>query len=192
MMGSLDSEQTVLPLAADSQAVYASGHLLFVREGTLMAQPFDAKALTLGGAAFSVAEQVASDRNNGIAAFDASENGVLTYRTGASAGNMQLTWFDRTGKILGTIDQPGAYNSVTLSPDGARVASSRIDSTGNEDIWVDEFARGTSTRLTFDPARTTCRSGRPTERASCGVPPGTDAPTSIRRHRTARAATKPS
>jgi serine/threonine protein kinase/Tol biopolymer transport system component len=152
MMGSLDSEQTVLPLAADSQAVYASGHLLFVREGTLMAQPFDAKALTLGGAAFSVAEQVASDRNNGIAAFDASENGVLTYRTGASAGNMQLTWFDRTGKILGTIDQPGAYNSVTLSPDGARVASSRIDSTGNEDIWVDEFARGTSTRLTFDPA----------------------------------------
>ncbi|MEQ1731200.1 MAG: hypothetical protein ABL982_22755, partial [Vicinamibacterales bacterium] len=68
----------------------------------------------------------------------------------------QLTWFDRSGKVLGLVEQPGQYESVVLSPDGTRLAFDRIDSkarTGTEDLWVHEFARNTTTRLTFDPAR---------------------------------------
>jgi hypothetical protein len=50
------------------------GHLLFVREGTLMAQPFDSKRLELAGEAVPIAEQVATSITRG--AFSVSTTGV--------------------------------------------------------------------------------------------------------------------
>ena len=154
-------------LAASLPAAYAtsgydkgSGHILFLRESTLMAQPFDARKLALTGDANVVAEPVASAQ---LGFFAASANGVLAYR--AAAGGLavrgQLTWFDRAGKSLGTVGEPGLYNTVALSPDGTRAAVSRNDpeasressgtgANGNVDIWLHEFSRGTSTRFTFD------------------------------------------
>jgi hypothetical protein len=80
-----------------------NGHLLFVRTGTLMAQPFDAKRLELSGQAVPIAEQVAVSAGSN---FSMAPTGVLAYRTGGGAGQQQLTWYDRQGKTLGTVADP--------------------------------------------------------------------------------------
>jgi len=157
--GSLDakpSEQSSkLLLPTRFGAVYAPpsgagrGNLLFLRDGTLMAQPFDTGRLELTGAALPVAENVGAFLNGGY--FGASAT-VLAYQNGTPGGT-QLTWVDRQGKPIGTTSETSLDLSVALSPDGARAATTRGDvSLINADIWITEFARGTSTQLTFDPA----------------------------------------
>jgi eukaryotic-like serine/threonine-protein kinase len=125
-----------------------SGHLLFVRNGTLMTQLFDARRLELGGEPVTMAEQIGSYREFGF--FSASTNGILVYRTGSAGGTSQLTWFDRQGKVLGTVGDPGVYISLSLSPDGTRAAISRNNpQNGVRALWLVDFSRGTSTRFTF-------------------------------------------
>jgi Tol biopolymer transport system component len=127
------------------------GQLLFMRDGTLMAQPFDARRLELSGEPITVAEQVGAFLYGGL--FSTSANDVLVYRTGGGGGASQLTWFDRQGKVLGTAGEPGTYYTLGLSADGMRVAVSRFASPSpNLAIWVLDLSRGTSTRFTFDPS----------------------------------------
>jgi dipeptidyl aminopeptidase/acylaminoacyl peptidase len=124
-----------------------SGHLLFVKEGVLMAQPFDAGALRLTGVAARVAElNRVPEWNN----FSVSDDGTLVYRRGISqrTQNSELTWFDRSGKALGTIGPAGQYQTPELSWDGKFVAFSR-----DRDIWVMDLERGSTTRLTLDAAQ---------------------------------------
>jgi eukaryotic-like serine/threonine-protein kinase len=121
------------------------GQLLFMRDGTLMAQPFDTRRLELSGEAVTVAEQVGAFIDGGL--FSASANGVLVYRTGSVGGASQLTWFDRKGKVLGTAGEPGTYINLALSPDGTRAAVTRSDLSGA--VWLVDFSRGTTTRFTF-------------------------------------------
>ena len=147
-------------LATTSGPVYVpssdsdSGQVLFLRQGTLMAQPFDARRLELIGEAVQVASQVGSFIDYGL--FSASSNGVLVYRSTVGQ-NYQLTWLDRQGKFLGTVAEPAGYNSIALSPDGRRVAVSRTnpDNTPNWDVWLLDVGRNTSTRLTYDQVRAT-------------------------------------
>ena len=124
-----------------SSADGTSGHLLFVREGTLMAQPFDLATLHLTGEVFPVTEPVAQ--------FSVSANGALAYMSGGGAARQQLTWMDRAGKEVGTAGPPGAYTAFRLSPDEKSVVFNRFSS--NQDIWVLDMARGVPTRITFDP-----------------------------------------
>jgi hypothetical protein len=85
----------------------SSGHLLFYREGTILAQPFNPNKLELSGDPAPVAEQV-GNYQGAIGFFSASTNGVLVYVGGnGGAGNTQLTWFDRAGKNLGIVGGPG-------------------------------------------------------------------------------------
>src|SRR5262249_58186497 len=113
-------------------------------------QPFDAGKLELSGDAVPLGEGFP---RGDYSVFAVSTTGVLTYRAGALAGGTrQLTWFDRGGKSLGVAGDPGEYNTVSLSPDGSRVALDRIDG-GNDDIWLHEFGRGITSRLTSDPAQ---------------------------------------
>src|SRR5580704_8296167 len=64
----------------------------------------------------------------------------------------RLTWFDRQGKAVGTIGEPGVYRTLTISPDGKRVAVERTDpQTQNKDIWLVDSASGAITRFTSDP-----------------------------------------
>ena len=159
-LGSLDSKAGQLiskKLLSGDGSVYAPspddpdrGYLLYLRTagpgapaGTLVAQPFDLRKLDLVGEAISLAEQVSS--------FDASLTGTLVYGSGgAAAGAGQLTIFDRQGKILGVVGEPGNYDSVAFSPDGKRVVAARNDpQSGNTNLWMMDLARGTSTRFTF-------------------------------------------
>jgi Tol biopolymer transport system component len=154
-VASIDSDDRKRIVASDRSAAYSpSGHLLFVRGNALMAQSFDVKKLELSGEAFSVAEQVAQFGFLGTgAAYSISTNGVLAWVTGPSFASLQMTWLDRSGKKLGTLGEPADYSNPALSPDERSLAVGRIDPQKNtRDLWVFDLVRGTSTRLTFDPA----------------------------------------
>jgi len=125
------------------------GHLVFLRENTLMAQAFDASRLDTTGDPFPIAEQVGSFLTRGF--FSSSANGIVIYRSGASLST-QLEWFDRQGKSLGAVSAPAIYNGLDLAPDGMRVAVTRPDAANGRDIWLLDPSRGTSTRFTFHPA----------------------------------------
>ena len=123
-IGDLQGSQTRRLLDADSAAVYAApGRLLFVRQGTLFAQDFDAARLELRGNASPVAERIALDTGaQGSAAVSASTAGPFVYRTGSAGGLRQFVWLDRSGKDIGKAGDLLSTMSVELSPDGRRVA----------------------------------------------------------------------
>jgi Tol biopolymer transport system component/predicted Ser/Thr protein kinase len=127
----------------------APGYLLFSRDQTLMAQPFDMSKLETTGEALPVAEQVdVSNAGVGLAVgyFSASQNGVLVYTSGRAPTVGQLTWFDRTGKKLDTVGTPGQLSPLSLSPDGTRVAFMRRDpQAGRIDLLIRDLARGAET-----------------------------------------------
>src|SRR6185503_2690782 len=153
-LASLDSsERKLLPIGADAMPViYSQGHLLFVRDATLMAQAFDASRLELRGEPFPVAEQVqiAGGPSPFNAVFSVSDNGVLVYRVGAALTRTELTWVDREGKQIGTVGEPGEYGDLELSPDGGRLAVSVADSSAApRDLWIYDVVRNLRTRFTF-------------------------------------------
>jgi Tol biopolymer transport system component len=129
---------------------YAGGYALFVRDGTLLAQPFDAEEATLTGTPVAVASSVAGwNMNPGIAWFGASAGGTLAYLTGqAVSGDVQLTWLDRKGGSVGTVGTPGDYGQIALSPDGRNVALEIRSADSGWDIWVMDVARGVASRVT--------------------------------------------
>jgi len=164
-LGSLDvkpEQQSSRRILSTSQmAVYAAsadpgmGRLLFLREGTLLAQAFDERNLQPQGDPIPVAERVGSFHLSGL--FSVSPSGVLAYSAGPTALWLsQLSWFDRHGKQLGHAEQPGTYSytDFALSADGKRLAASKIDprSGGETGVWLLDLLRGVSTRFTFDKA----------------------------------------
>jgi hypothetical protein len=159
-VAALDSNERKLLVPGGSTAMYALGYLLFLREQTLMAQPFDVERLELTGDALPIAEHVITGGASGMAgAFSVSETGVLAYQTGpADVGGQagaptQLVWFDRSGKPIGALGDQARYGDLELTPDGGRVAVSLFDrARRGRDIWLFDLARGLRTRFTFDPA----------------------------------------
>ncbi len=153
LVGSLDSKESKLLLHAHSNAIFASGQILFLRQNTLMAQPFDPKRLEFTGDAFPIADQVQDIATRVQGIFSASENGVLAYSEAALGGGRQLVWFDRSGKQAGAVPGTDAYSDPHLSPDGKRLAFTLESPTF--DIWVYDIARGVKTRFTFGSASAT-------------------------------------
>jgi serine/threonine protein kinase/roadblock/LC7 domain-containing protein len=149
-VGSLDSRESRMILQANSNAVYASGHLLFLRDSTLMAQPFDAQSLMTTGEAVPIAEQVANNFARGF--FSVSNSGTLVFQSGMQAGQT-IAWMDRTGKRVAIAGEPGQFLLTSLSPDGKRAAVSVYDrGARNYDLWIYDLMRNLRSRFTFDPA----------------------------------------
>jgi len=155
-MATLDSPDRVKVFAAQSKVVYAApGYLLFHRDGTLLAQPFDADKTALTGDAIPISDDVSYDVLSGEAAFDVSQNGRLIYFAGGgSSPRRQFLWFDRTGQQVGTAGGAAFYASnFDLSPDGKQIAvAQRNPDNARYDIWLIDSARNVPTRFTFDPA----------------------------------------
>jgi Tol biopolymer transport system component len=167
-VAALDSNERKLLVPGGSNAMYAQGYLLFLREQTLMAQPFDVEHLELTGDATSIAERVTIGGATGMAGgFTVSETGVLAYQTGPAevGGNTtQLVWFDRSGKQVSVLGDQAGYLDLALAPDGGRAAVSLFErAQRTRDIWLFDIARGLRTRFTFDPGD---------ERASIWSPDG--------------------
>jgi eukaryotic-like serine/threonine-protein kinase len=148
-VGSLDSKDRKLLLNAMSNVVYAPpGYLLFNRQGTLMAQPFNPERLQLTGEAVPIVEGVEFNPANGRTAFAASNNGVLAYRHGVEANLLTLVWVSRNGAEQRLGAPPHNYVMPRVSPDGRRVAAG-IEGADSQ-IWLYDLARDTLTRLTFE------------------------------------------
>jgi Tol biopolymer transport system component len=153
LLGSLDDGETRELLRGSSQAEYASGKLLFVRERVLLAHAFDAAKGTLSGEAVPLAEDVLVISGAAVAVFSSSQTGVLAFLTGKSENQSTLEWRDRTGKTTAPMGDAAAYRVATLSPDGKfAVAVLNDPSLGTHDLWIYEIGRGLKTRFTFDPA----------------------------------------
>ena len=130
--------------------VYAAGHLLFVRDGTLLAQPFDPEKAALSGGPVAIASSVATWASGpAYAWFDVSPAGTLAYLSGGGASSqVQLAWVDRKGAPVATVGAPGDYGQFTLSPDGRKVALEVRDAKREYDVWVMDAARGVASRVT--------------------------------------------
>jgi eukaryotic-like serine/threonine-protein kinase len=153
-VGSLDEPGKPGKIVAQvaSNAMFAAGQLFYLRESTLMAQPFDSARLETTGEAIPVAEQVPTfGLPSRMAAYDVSATGLLVYQSGGAGGQSQLTWLDRNGKVLQQIGDPAGFQGLHLSPDGKTLAAA-IDAS---DVWLYELARALKTRLTFDAATDT-------------------------------------
>jgi hypothetical protein len=153
-IGSLDAADSDITLfQAESSVSYASGHVIFARDETLMAQAFDLDTRQLRGDAFPLAERVAREGSRYVGA-SVSENGTLVYGQAGADMASQLTWFDRTGHVLGTLGDAAPYAGLALSPDERRVAVTLGTGTPeNVDIWVIDIVRNIRSRLTVDSGR---------------------------------------
>jgi len=155
-LGTLGASEVTRLVASDTQAAYVTpGWLLFVRQGTLWAQHLDLGQRKVTGEPTAVADSVAFEPIDGIGAFSTSDAGVLTYRAGRPTLT-RLSWFDRSGKSLGTLgssEQIGLTN-LRLAPDGRRVAVER-SLQSETDVWLLDSSR--QTRLTHEPEGTIAR-----------------------------------
>ena len=140
-LASLDDTAPTLLAVADAPAVYASGYLLYVRLGALMAHPFDAARGVLTGEAFSIS-QSSIDR---YVAFSASNTGTLVYGRGSTLN--RLVWADRDGKQTAVAAPASDYGTWELSRDDRRGAFDRI-SAGGMDVWTFDIQRQITSRLT--------------------------------------------
>ena len=147
-------------LSTDYKGAYAppahggTGHLLFWRDNSLMAQPFDPQKLELTGEPVPIADQGGGpDSGTGIRPFSISENGVLAYPSNLPRSRTdQMVWYDRAGKRLGTVGEPGVYGRPRLSPDQKQLAVDRAGrDTQNAAVWLFDLTRNTASRFTFHP-----------------------------------------
>ena len=147
-VAALNTRERKRVLLASSGAVYVQpGYVLFHRDGTLMAQPFDVARLEVSGEAVPVVEGLQFDSVNRAASFAASHTGVLAYRTGIGASPRMLVSVTRSGQELPLALPQRGYQQPRISPDG-RLISVQIEERENQ-IWIYDTIRETLTRLTF-------------------------------------------
>ena len=153
-VGDLDSKERIPVLKASGHAAYVpvGGFLVFTAAGIgdapLMAQAFDPSNFRTAGEPIPIVESVDST----VWAqhqFSVSRDGALVYSSSVSHRS-QLTWFDHSGKVLGTVGTPSAgLLKAAVSPDGSSVAADNFQS-GSRDIWLHDVTRGASSRFTFN------------------------------------------
>ena len=114
-----------------------------------MAQRFDVERLSVTGEPFPVASPVQHNLTSAAGLFSVSETGVLVYSAGPPISR-SLVWFDRSGKKLSTLGEPGELNVLHLAPDGKKVAVA-ISDRDRSDIWIYDTVRNVRTRLTAPP-----------------------------------------
>jgi Tol biopolymer transport system component/predicted Ser/Thr protein kinase len=128
-------------------ALYSSGRLLYLRESSLLTQPFDPSSGLLSGEAAPVAERVQFDLSTWHGVFAVSAGNVLAFQPGGIGSGNRLVWYDRAGKPLGALGEKNNYvGPVRISSDGKRVAAA-IGDPG--DLFLFDLASGVKTRLTF-------------------------------------------
>jgi serine/threonine protein kinase len=156
-LGSLDGDAPRQLIKEPSNAVFAripespGGAILFVREGALIAQPFDSGRRTMTGDPVQIVPSVYFIRANGRASFSASTTGGLAYRQGGVDDQLSdLVWVDRAGTVLGVAAEPGPYNQIRMSPDEKRVAISVPNASAIFNIWTLDFGNRILTQTTFE------------------------------------------
>lgn len=155
-LGSLSSPKSAKRILADESVCYYSdpGYILFMREGNVVAQQFDLSNFQTKGEGVPVAEGVYFEPSSGNGFLTNSSDGILVYATSSGNQYQQFAWFDRQGKQLDTLGEPGILGDPWFSPDETKLAhySFRTAASGKPDIWITDLKQRTSTRFTFNPA----------------------------------------
>ena len=147
-LGFLDEKPPTMLMRSQANAVYSNGHLVFAHQNTLMAQAFDPEAANLSGEPRPLREPVANSFFS-KGRFSISEDGRLVYPSESASGISSLTWYDRTGRRLGTVGEPASFRDIAVSPDDGVVAASVNNEAGGANIWLYDLARNLQTRFTF-------------------------------------------
>jgi serine/threonine protein kinase/Tol biopolymer transport system component len=125
-----------------------SGHLVYLRQGTLVAARFDLDRLEIRGTPVPVLDDVAANSGQGGGQLAFSGAGTFIYRSGRIGANVwELSWLDSSGKTTPVWRAPATFLSPKLSPEGNRIAGS-LDG----DILVYDPQRAAPARVTFTPA----------------------------------------
>jgi eukaryotic-like serine/threonine-protein kinase len=131
--------------------VLTPGHLLYARDGTLFARPFDVEKDRRSGEPVAIASSVGAwSQVSGVGWFGVSPAGTIAlFSSSGVSTDVQLAWMDRKGQQTATIGVPGHYRQLTLSPDGRRVALEvRQPGEPEHDLWVMDVERGVASRVT--------------------------------------------
>ncbi len=139
-------------VTVDSSGVYAPpGYLLWVDGNMLLAQAFDANRLELSGESFALSERTGHS-STGESAVSVSSSGRTVAYAGPLLNRGRLTWYDRSGKALGSLAPDGDYTDFRLSPDNTRLAAAMVDpKSSNTAIWLTDLSRGGTSRFTLGP-----------------------------------------
>jgi Tol biopolymer transport system component/predicted Ser/Thr protein kinase len=126
-------------------------YLLYLREPDLVAQEFDQASGTVRGNAVVLVDNIGRVATPAVMpSVGVSPSGTLAYQTAGEVETGHLAWFDRTGKVLSELPSAAAGEEPVLSPDGRLAAVQKISASGRRDVWLTDFDRGASTRLTFN------------------------------------------
>jgi Tol biopolymer transport system component len=137
-------------IASNSSPLYsAAGQILFWRDGTLLAQRFDAGRLALDGEPVPIASPVSYTQNEQTLA-SVSNEGTLVFREGTRGSLSRLIWIDRKGLGLAVIRDRELLQGFALSHDGTRLVYASVIGQGGADLWIQDLVRGAASRLTFE------------------------------------------
>ena len=153
-VSSLAATEKKLLVPARSNSGYFDGHLFYVDDKReLIVVSVDAPHARVRGEPQVLAEGVAYQPSVYWGAFTAGGNGTVVYNTSTATSLSALTWYDRSGKELGKVGEPGVLANPSISPDGTHAVVDVADlKANNVDVWIDDLKRKTSARFTFDPA----------------------------------------
>lgn len=142
-----DGETDIDLTRADSHAVVSAGHLIFVRDGILRADPLNLESRRLGPRAATLALDVGvSAQGRGAFAI----GGHVLASGPPSREQYVLRWFSATGDPLAIVSEPGDYWQVRLSPDERTVAVTMRDSLLRTlDVFTLSAEGGAPARLTL-------------------------------------------
>jgi Tol biopolymer transport system component len=154
-LGELDSPKREFLLSADSGVLYSkTGHLLYQRNGALVAQEFNASNSQVRGDPITLGESMSPTGFAGGPGFSVSDNGTLAYTT-LRLTNARLAWFDTQGREVARVPiEPAPYIDMGLSPDDRRVALVRKNSGAKTDIWIGDLDRGVVARFSQEQVST--------------------------------------
>jgi hypothetical protein len=146
---SIDGREPQRPLKGTFARYLSTGHLVYLRGGSLMAAPVD-RALTPTGPSLTAVENVGARPFSGTGWYAVADAGTLVYAPALGSTDHSVVWVDRGGRATPVIPYQRAYATPRLAPDGSRVLVTIYGSDGTPDLWIYEVERGSLTRLTSE------------------------------------------
>jgi len=150
MLASLDSPEARVLIDDATNAQYVEpGYLLYGRSASLYAWRFDPGSRRLIGHPVPITkEKLSFWEPKNLVVFAASNEGTIVYLPEVARKTV-LHWYERGGRVLGSLGPPGFYGTPRVSPDGKKVAFVLADSArAPSDLWIQDLEYDRKFRLT--------------------------------------------
>jgi serine/threonine-protein kinase len=135
-----DGQSRTLVDGAHFGRYLSSGHLAYLRHGTLFVRTFDATRQQVTGPEVPILQGIEYSLD-GAGQFDIAANGTLIYRAARAGSELKtVQWMDSTGRLEPLLGTPGDYRAISLSRDGKRLAIAIADA-GGGDLYVYDIER---------------------------------------------------